>query len=640
MHLLDPGRLAWLWLLLPVVLLFLVRRRPRREVVSTLAFFKALARVYQEAPWLRRLKRLLALLLALATISSATYALAHLVRAPEAGEARSIVIAVDVSASMAAQDAQGRSRLQQAQALLAERIAGLDASVSTLLLRYDRRPEILLPYSRDRRALRRAIAQLAVRPIEGDSEVALTLAARLARLEQPAELWHVTDEADLPLGSQTRPHDSAPEDPESALTPMSLRERLNLPEGVALRHLRVGAGPSLNAGITALSLRRRPLEHGAFDAFVELRGMSAEPLEVRLVVRRDGSEIALRDLTLDPRRAARLILPLEAATDSTLLVELECKGDALALDNIAFARVPKVRPRRLLWVRANPDPYTQLAWMALAEKHVLEAFAVEPGQWPPPDVESFDLLVFDGWIPPTWPERQPVLLIQPPGSLGPVRTVPLEGEGLALDRLRAVDDAHPLLYGVASDRIALTQTGVVEAHGSLSPLWVGPAGPLLVAGDVRGQRLAVMAFSPQRSERLALLPSFPLLLGNAVLWLARMQEEDDAAGVQRSGATVDVEAESIVWTDAGGRTERVALGKRRIAELDRLGYWEAAPARGAVSLLSLRETLGWDATDAQTSSAVQATSEGVRGDLRGPLLWLLFALLVIEAWLFHRHSVS
>ena len=58
-----------------------------------------------------------------------------------------------------------------------------------------------------------------------------------------------------------------------------------------------------------------------------------------------------------------------------------------------------------------------------------------------------------------------VIVINPPGSLGPVPAARLAGDGLPLDSLRAIDRGHPLLYGVATGRVGLTQTAVLEAAG-------------------------------------------------------------------------------------------------------------------------------------------------------------------------------
>ncbi len=630
MHALDPGALAWLGLLAPVLLLFLVRRRPRVARVSTLAFFKTLARAYQEAPWLRRLKRLLALLLAVLTVATATGALAHLVRAPRPGQVRSVVLVVDRSASMAARPPGGPSRWEQAREDLRERLAGVDAAVSVLVLAYGRRPEIVVPFTRDRRALAAALSDLAPRPEEGDAEAALALAARLARLEPPAEIWHVGD-------------DPAP-DPAGAPEEVPLAERLDLGEEVRLVTLPAGGAVARNAGITALALRPRPLEHGQLEAFVEILASGAAPFEARLVAARDGTEVALRHLTLTPGTPTRLLLPLAAGAGGLLRVAVECAEDGLALDDVAFARIPALRPRRLLWVRAQPDPFTHLAFLALAEKQVLEAFALEPGQWPPADLGAFDLLVLDGWLPPTWPADLPALVIEPPESRGPVEAVPIEGGGLAVERLRAVDERHPLLFGVANDRLALTQVSALGTPAPLQPLWTGPAGPLLVAGEVRGQRLVVLGVSPQRSERLALLPSFPLLLGNAVLWLTRAEDEARREGVYPGGSVVEVPEPRIEWWD--GRAEPGApapatwegrdLGEARVAELDRVGVWRSGARSGTAALLSRRETAAAAPGAATTPPPAPA---GLRGDLRGPLLWLLLLLLLLEAWLFHRHGV-
>ena len=163
MHFQFPGMLGWAWLVLPIALLFLVRRRPKRVRVSTLAFFKSLAQVYRESPWLRRLKKWLAFALAVATLLLAVGALARLVVAPESGELRSVLVVIDGSASMAATDADGRSRLDVAKARVRARLAGLQTGIGVLVMRYDRRPEILLPHSYDRREVERIVEGVTLR---------------------------------------------------------------------------------------------------------------------------------------------------------------------------------------------------------------------------------------------------------------------------------------------------------------------------------------------------------------------------------------------------------------------------------------------------------------------------------------------
>src|SRR6478735_6418577 len=77
MRFLHPAQLHWLWLALIPVALWLFRRKAKRLPVSTLLFFRSLAREHQESAWLRRLKKIISLLLSLLVLALATLALAR-----------------------------------------------------------------------------------------------------------------------------------------------------------------------------------------------------------------------------------------------------------------------------------------------------------------------------------------------------------------------------------------------------------------------------------------------------------------------------------------------------------------------------------------------------------------------------------
>lgn len=661
MQFLDPGKLGWFWLLVPLVLMFLVRRRPKQVKVSTLAFFKSLAQVYRESPWLRRLKRLLALLIAAATLGGGVWALAHLVVAPDAGELRSVVVVIDGSASMLAVDGDGRARIDVARERVRERLAGLGSEVGVLLMRYDRSPEILMPTTYDRRDLLRTLETVRARPVEGDGEAALHLAARLAALSAPAAIWHVSDtpllealgdeggppEDEAPTDeapTDEAPKDETPKDGDEATTDddgtaPTAADRLDLPAGVTLTSIDVGLPRPANVGLTAFQIRPRPLERGRFDAFVEIQGQGQGTLETSLEVRMDGTLVALRELSIPAGGSERLVVPIEATTGAALELRVKTDGDVLPTDDRVLARVPPARPVRLLWVRSPEaaDPFTQLALMALGEEGILEAHAAAPAAFDPED-DAHDVVIFDGWLPETWPTTLPALVIKPPRPVGPVRVAPIEGAGLPVDSLRAVDESHPVLYGVASDRVAVTQTAVLDAEGSLTPLWTGAMGPLLAAGEVKGQRIVVMAFAADRSERLGMMASYPLMLGNAVFWLA----EDDEAARQghnlRTGEVLDnPDGATLSWRAEG--PGEGAPASPPIVELDRLGLWQLGEVQGSASLLSRKETMIPARAGAEGDDGAHAEAGGLRGDLRPFLLWLVLGLLVLEAWLFHRYAV-
>lgn len=211
-----------------------------------------------------------------------------------------------------------------------------------------------------------------------------------------------------------------------------------------------------------------------------------------------------------------------------------------------------------------------------------------------------------------------MIAVNPPRSGGPFRAAPLKGGGLPVDALRATDRGHPLLYGVATARVAVMQTAVVEAEGTLEPVWTGPHGPVLLAGQAGGQRVVVLAFSPETSEQLPLLKSYPLLIGNAVYWSAE-QELESARGMnRRTGDVVALRGSRLRWRAAADEGES-----------------------GSAALLSARETVLPVAAEDPGNEGAGA-GEGrlpLRGDLAPPLLWSVLALLVTESWLFHRHLI-
>ncbi len=617
MHFQAPALLLWSLALVPVVALFLFRRRPRRVPVTTLAFFKSLSKSYQESAWLRRLKRLLAFLLACLTVLAGVGALAHLIVAPASGSLHSIVILVDASASMAATDAEGRTRLDEARELIDPLVAGVSPATRILVMSYDRRPQILLPHSLDRRAVRRALESIATRPVAGDPEKALELARRLAAVRAPAAVWHVTDRAGASASSQS--------------------------DDVTVETFNVGIPNPVNAGITAFELRHLPLENGRLEAFVEVSAAAEEPLDVTLEMSVDGTLVALRELTIgvadeatETTNRARLLLPIEGRTGETLSLAVRAEGDALALDNALYARIPEFRAIRAVWVRPDPDPFTRLALAAISGAGEIECFESTPAEWPPADLG--DVVIFDGWLPDEWPEELPAIVLRPPGSRGPVRAAPIPGDGLPIDRLRAIDQEHPLLYGVASERVAVTQTAVLETSSSLAPLWVGRMGPLMVAGERDRTRIVVMAFAPEKSERLPLLASYPLLLGNAILWTTQSATSSSPGSNFRTGDVIELAGDAIEWSVPPEAP--VSLPRSgELTELDRIGLWKVGETRGSAALRSRSETLLEPRVIDPDDDRLGSTGSPLRGDLRPWLLWTLLILLLVEAWLFHRRGV-
>lgn len=617
MRFLLPGALAWLLLLAIPLILHLVRPRARPVRTSTLAFFLGLDRRQQESPWLRWLKRLLALVLSASVVAGVVFALSRPVVAPSDESVRSVVLLVDRSASMATRADDGRTRLEQAVASARGRLAGLSAGCALTIIAHDARSDIVVAATIDRREAERALNALTVHPVASNAAThanALALAGRLAAAATPAQVWDLSD---------------APAADSAAI----------LPHGVTRVPLSVALATPLNAGISAADLRRRPLEPGQLDVFVEVSATLAPntTAEAVLVANIDAQEVALRTLALsadaDGRCAVqRLSFGLDHPTGAVLRLSLRLAGDQLPLDDMVELRLPELTPLHVLLVADEPDPFLVLVLASLEKAGGMRVERLAPAAWTPTTVA--DVVVFHRWLPPTWPERA-VLIVDPPGNLSPLTVTPIT-DGLPVESPRCPDASHPVLFGVASARVSALQTAVLSGDGGLQPLWLSPAGPLLLAGDVKSGRAVVLAAAPARSARLALTAAYPLLIANALLWTSEPARERRTGHRHRTGTLLPLAGKTLTWSDGTAVPLRGGM-----AALDRLGSWSTDGGDlGSAALLSLEESRLPRATASSTAVVGTATGDWLSGDLLPLLVALVFSVLLIDAWLCHRWGVS
>jgi hypothetical protein len=253
-------------------------------------------------------------------------------------------------------------------------------------------------------------------------------------------------------------------------------------------------------------------------------------------------------------------------------------------------------------------------------------------------------VIFDHWLPEEWPEKTPVIVMNPPGDSGPIRSRVLAA-GIPFESIRVGNEQHPLLFRVASSRISLTQTVVFDISGSLEPLWMAGNEPVLAAGEIRGQRMVLIGFDPAQSEHLPLMASFPLLMGNALLWCAEAAPNvTEQLRELPAGRVVPVEGSKVTWTRWDGNAFRKITEDlpAPLLELDRIGIWETDTGqRGASHLLSRTET-NVRAKAESGGGEGRAASTRVSlfsGDITGLILALVALVLVVESFLFHRHAV-
>src|SRR5213593_2257994 len=381
-----------------VVAMYLLRlRRTPTVVPSTLLWQRLSADVEANAPWQRLRRSLLFLLQLLLVVILALLAARPFIERP-AGLARDIVLIVDTSASMSATDV-APDRLAAARATALDALKDLPAGGKVSVIEAGRTARIVAAGTSDIGRVRQAIDSIRPTVGRGDLGDALALAQQLAVQSGDAEILVATDAA-------------------LAVPPTT---KVDAP----IRVLRVGDPKgSRNQAIVALAVRTAP-SAVTRSVFISVANFDLEYSTRRLEVWGDDHLIETRTIPIDAQQRADVIVddvPAEAATIEVRLVaaddaDPDARPDLLAADDRAWAVVPPQRTRNVLVV-GKGDPYLETALSYLPNSLL---FGLTPAEYPAgavrKDGTSWDLIIFEGYVPATLPAT-PILAIAPPTSSG------------------------------------------------------------------------------------------------------------------------------------------------------------------------------------------------------------------------------
>jgi hypothetical protein len=556
MSFLSPLALLGLLFLPVVVAMYLLKLRREEQVVpSTLLWKRLLTDVEANAPW-QKLRRSLLLLLQLLLVALLAILAARPFVERPAGLAGDVVIVMDTSASMAATDTPP-TRLQQAKEKVIEALRELPAGGTVSVIAAGRTARVVISGTTDLGRVRAAIDSITVSPSTGDLGDALNLADALASRAGDADILVATDAA------------------------LAIKPATSVNHEVKV--IQVGR-EAKNQAIVALAVRASS-SGVTRSVFVSIANLDLEPAKRTLKIYGDGVLLESRDLpTMDPLTRTEAILDDVKGGVSVIEVRLTSatgqpetdSPDSLALDDRAWAAVPPDRLRRVLLV-GQGDPYLETALTYLPHT---ELYGVAPEQYgPDTHPELFDLIIFEGFLPPELPKAA-VLAVAPPTSsdLGEVAGT-LTDPGIG-----TTSPDEPILKYVD-----LSSVHIGKATKLVQPTWArtvipGPAGsPLLYVGELNGRKAGVLAFLPRNSD-LPLQVAFPLLMANlsGELLGASAAPSDALAPGDPVAIPVPSGASSVVVTRPDGSTVELVpatVGAPSVifSQTDLLGVYSAAP---------------------------------------------------------------
>ena len=490
MGFLAPFALAFAALGIPILIFYMLKlRREARTVSSTMLWQQLLQDRQANAPW-QKLRRNLLMLLQLLLLFLLVLALARPYSEVSRQFQGNVIVLLDASASMQATDTARSSiaanRFDLARDRARQIIDGLGPNDTLTLIAVGDTPHVLASLTNDKSVLRQALAAAVVTNTQADWKAAFILAMSSAQQASHTTTVILSD-GGLP--------DDLP----------SLPGQVHyVPVGITAE----------NIAISALAVRDGA--HGP-QAFVRVLNAGTQPVSTLVQVFVDGSLFDARTLDLAAREQGGIALddlPLD-----TQHIQARLPDDDLAIDNAAWA----VRPLEQQATVLIATPGNSFLERAIGLMSGLTPITVRVTDTLthtvtiPDDVDAA-LYVFDTLQPAELPESGNLLFIAPPVTNALIRVGGTLTDTAVLD----VQGDHPLLHYV--DATSLRELNIARARAVEPPSWtetliVAQGGPLLLAGEIGGRRIAILTFDLHHSD-LPLKIAFPILIANLTHWLA------------------------------------------------------------------------------------------------------------------------
>lgn len=491
-ELLNPRGLWLLLGLLPLVLLYVLKVRRRREVVASVWLFQEARRDLVARHPFRRLLPETSLLLQATALVLFAVAFARPCLRKDGLDGDVLAIVVDASASMGMKGASPGSdrRIDRAKAAARRAILGARPGTRTFVVVDAGAPRLLgAPESATERTLR-GVDEIEPEDVEGNLAAAMALATeRLRELPGKKGMLVITD------GAVTNP-------------------ALPSPPGVDV-HVEVVGEPAENTAIVRIATSSRRSTSRAADTvevFGVIRhfGVSSRDVHVTVTVATETSPRASRRLLVEPGKDVPVVLTFEAGPDDRgkPLYLQASPHDALEVDDVAFGLVPKAHAMPVTLATDRPHSWIARALESDEEIALQRLGTADLGRV---HVDDDALVVVEHGCPSSLPGHD-VLIVGPPP--GPCLGVEVHAV-VELPKLTSWDALDPRFRFASLDGVKLAHATPLGDGSPLGTLVRSDQGAIAI--DARdGERSATMLGFDVGDTDWPLRASFVIFVRNVV----------------------------------------------------------------------------------------------------------------------------
>lgn len=518
MNFLSPVSLFLFGLAIPIIALYILKLRRRREPVSTLMFWEQLFKERQTTSLFQRLKHLLSLLLQLLFLALLVFAISRPQFAFITKSARQLILIVDRSASMNAvlkfdpENAESESRLDSAREQALQIVQGLRFMDEMSVISCHTRPIIHTPFTSHQKTLREAIETIEPTDIRTDLKPAIELAFAVAQTKSNPEIIILSDFQSVSEETLTEFQNIQSENTNS-------EENQAEERNVKLHLLQIGE-ESDNVAITQFRVRKSIVNAFDYETLLSVLNASDEEKKCNVELYFNDSLFDVRPYTLAPGETKTEIFSNFTFEGGELKAVLDIK-DALPTDNVAYATLP-IRESITVLLVTEENPFLKNA-LAVDEK--INLTITTPAEYEA-STEEFEVVVFDRYSPTSLGDGN-FLFIYPPNSDTPlnigvdgsVATWEI-GEELETPIITEWERTHPILQHVQLENVLIGKAYEVKPPPSSKVLVRSFESPVLFV-DVSPERKIVFAAINILESDLPLRIAFPVIMANTITWFVK-----------------------------------------------------------------------------------------------------------------------
>lgn len=524
MNFLSPASLFLFGLAIPIIALYILKLRRRREPVSTLMFWEQLFKERQTTSLFQRLKHLLSLLLQLLFLALLVLAVARPQFAFITKSARQLILIVDHSASMNAvlnfdpdnsKDAgpETESRLDSAKETALQIVRGLRFMDEMSVISCHTRPIIHTPFTRHQKTIREAIESIEPTDIKTDLKPAIDLALAVAQTKPNPEIIILSDfqkisEETLADFQNLQSENTKPDDDDQ-------EQKRN----IKLHLLQIGEEND-NVGITQFRVRKSIVNAFDYETLLSVINTSDEEKKCSVELYFNESLFDVRPYTLSPGEIKTEIFSNFTFEGGELKAVLDIE-DALKTDNVAYATLP-IRESITVLLVTEENPFLRNA-LAVDEK--INLTVATPTEYEA-NTQEFEVIIFDRYSPTSLGDGN-FMFIYPPNSDTPpnigtgdsVATWEI-GEEIETPIITEWERTHPILQHVQLENVLIGKAYAVTPPPTSKILVRSFEAPVVFV-DVTPKRKIVFAAINILESDLPLRIAFPVIMANTITWFVQ-----------------------------------------------------------------------------------------------------------------------